>query len=111
MEEICRPIDLSDLIEAEQIKTAKRLKESIEEYQDKILAQILSMNPKYRRRNTYEKSLVTSLGKVNLKIAKVDLGNGKMISPMLDVLQIRRRKYSQELRMLAADTASRLSYG
>ncbi|MHB8566940.1 MAG: hypothetical protein ACYC9U_07570 [Nitrososphaerales archaeon] len=29
---------------------------------------------------------------------------------MLDVLSI-RRKYSQELMMLAADTASRLSYG
>ena len=111
MEEICRPIDLSDLIEAEQIKTAKRLKESIEEYQNKIVTEILALTRSYKRKGTYERGLVTSLGKVRLKIAKVDLGNGKMISPMLDVLQIRRRRYSQELRMLAADTASRLSYG
>jgi len=111
MEEIFRPIDLSDLIEAEHIKTAKRLKESIEEYQNKIVAQIVALDPKHRRRSTYERGLVTSLGEVRLDIAKIDLGNGKMISPMLDVLQIRRRRYSQELRILAADTASRLSYG
>ncbi len=42
IEEICRPIDLSDLIEAEHIKTAKRLKESEEEYQEKIVAQIVA---------------------------------------------------------------------
>jgi hypothetical protein len=111
MEEIFRPIDLSDLIEAEHIKTVKRLKESIEEYQDKLVTQILTLDPKYKRSSRYDRHLVTSLGEVILKIAKIDLGNQKMISPMLDVLQIRRKKYSQELRMLAADTASRLSYG
>ena len=110
IEEICRPIDLSDLIEAEQIKTARRLKESIEDYQDKIIAQIVALNPNCKRRSTFERSLVTSLGGVSLKIVKIDLGNGNMTSPMLDVLSIRHRKYSQELRMLAADTASRLSY-
>ena len=69
IEEICSPIDLSDLIEAEHIKTAKRLKESIEQYQEKIVGQIVSRNPCCKRGGTYERGLVTSLGDVLLKIA------------------------------------------
>jgi hypothetical protein len=44
------------LIEVEQIKKTSRLKESIEEYQDKIVSQILALNPKKhkRRGSTYE---------------------------------------------------------
>ena len=65
MEEICRPIDLSDLIEAEQIKTAKRLKESIEEYQNKIVTEILALTRSYKRKGTYERGLVTERGEEN----------------------------------------------
>jgi hypothetical protein len=96
-------IDLSDLIEAEHIKTAKRLKESIEEYQEKIVGQIVARNPECKRAGTYERGLVTSLGEVLLKIAKQDRfrrWKKHDISHARSSLSIRRKKYSQELRML-----------
>jgi transposase-like protein len=53
---------------------------------------------------------VTSLGEIELTVIKVRRG-GRVTSPILDFLGIRRRRYSNELRMLLADMAARLSYG
>jgi hypothetical protein len=54
--------------------------------------------------------LVTSLGAIELTIQEVKRG-GRVTSPLIDALGIRRKRYSQELRMILADMTARLSYG
>ena len=58
----------------------------------------------------YTRRLVTSLGEIELAVVKVRR-RGRVRSPILDALGIRRRRYSSEVRMLLADMAARLSYG
>lgn len=53
---------------------------------------------------------MTSLGEIELAVVKVKR-RGKVVSPILDALGIRRRRYSNEVRMLLADMAAGLSYG
>ncbi len=101
-------IDLTDLIERERIRTALSLTESIQALQEKAIERMEALG--YRRHSAYRRFLVTSLGGVQLEIVKMKKGR-RVISPILDVLGIRRRKYSPELRMICADKASRQSYG
>jgi hypothetical protein len=81
-----------DLIEVEQIKTARRLKESIEEYKDKIVSQILALNPKkaQEKRKHIRKEPRYISRRSEAEDNQDRSCTGKMISPMLDVLQIRR---------------------
>jgi hypothetical protein len=64
----------------------------------------------YRRHGRYSRSLVTSLGAVRLEVVKMRKGR-RVVSPVLDILGIRRLRYSPELMMICADKTSRQSYG
>jgi hypothetical protein len=108
---IYEPIDLSDLIEAEQLKTLESLSESIEKYQGRIVAGLVEPGGGWERATSYTKTLVTKLGKVRVKVIKLrNKSTGKINSPILDLLSIRRKKYSPDVRMILADMAARLSY-
>lgn len=100
-------IDLTDLIERERISTVERLRARIESIQDEIVSRLARLG--WSRAATYTRSMVTSLGEFVLRIVKVRRGD-HVISPILDALGIRRRRYSPELRMILADMAARLSY-
>ena len=105
-------IDLTALIEDQRIKTAENLKTSIETYQEEIIDRLLPAG--WSRSGTYPKEFVTSIGRVTLTVIRMKRPpskKGGTTSPILDVLSIRRKRYSDELRMLLASKASRMSYG
>ncbi len=53
--------------------------------------------------------MVTKLGRVVFTVVKVKRGR-RVFSPIIYTLNIEKRKYSRDVRMLLADKASRLSY-
>jgi len=99
-------IDLSELIARERIRTVERLKARIEELQDRIVRGFEREG--WGRLTSYNRELVTSLGAIELTIQEVKRG-GRVTSPLIDALGMRRKRYSQELRMILADMAARLS--
>ena len=87
----------------------------IEERQEEIILELCS--PKYsrshpyKRGGSYTKTLVTSLGTIRFKVKRViRRKDGRTSSPILDALDVRRRKYSHDVRMKLADFASKMSY-
>jgi hypothetical protein len=111
-ERIYESIDLSDLIEAEQLKTVESLAESIDKYQARIVAQLVEPEGGWQRAaSSYTRILVTKLGKLKIRVIKLrNKFTGEIRSPILDALQIRRKKYSLDVRIILADMAARLSY-
>ncbi len=63
----------------------------------------------WRRSTSYQRPLVTKLGRVVFTVVKVKRGR-RVFSPIIYTLNIEKRKYSRDVRMLLADKASRLSY-
>jgi len=63
----------------------------------------------YRKSGYYERELVKSIGSVILKIVKLHK-DGRIASPLLDVLGITKQKYSRELKVMLADIAYVASY-
>lgn len=96
------------MVRQERINTAVRLKERIESLQEEMVGDILSSG--WSRAATYRRKLVTMLGEIELRVIKLRNTQGDVVSPLLDALSIRRRRYSNEVRMVCADMASRLSY-
>lgn len=93
----------------ERIKTAFSLKARIEALQEKVIDDLVEKG--WRRAATYTRTLVTMLGVLDLRIVKVrNMVTGRVSSPILDMLEVRRRKYSREVRIVCADMAARLSY-
>ena len=65
----------------------------------------------YKKAGTYTKTLVTSLGTIKFKVKGVKgRGDGRTISPILDSLEVNRRKYTRDFRMKLAEFASKISY-
>ena len=113
-------IDLADLIEGLKEKNRQSLKESIETYQKRLLDELcgLKHNPKpnsiYRRAGSgrHLKTIVTSLGVVRFKTWKVrNLATGETLTPILDILDVRGRKYTRQVKAQCAELTSKLSYG
>jgi transposase-like protein len=100
-------IDLADLIEREQIKTLERLSKAIEALQARLIEKLEASG--WRRSTSYQRPLVTKLGRVIFRVVKVRRGR-RVFSPLIYALRIEKRKYSRDVRMLLADKASRLSY-
>ena len=100
-------IDLADLIDREQIKTLASLSKAIEGLQAGLLEDLEALG--WSRSTRYRRSLVTKLGRVAFTVAKVKR-DGRVFSPIIYALNIEKRKYSRDVRMLLADKASRLSY-
>ena len=105
--EITSRIDLADLIEREQVKTLENLSEAIESLQAGLVKDLEMLG--WRRSTSYRRSLVTKLGRVSFTVVKVKR-DGRVLSPIVYALDIEKRKYSRDVRMLLADKASRLSY-
>jgi len=105
--EVTTRIDLADLIEREQIKTLKSLSKAIETLQAKLVMDLEALG--WRRSTSYQRPLVTKLGRVVFTVVKVKRGR-RVFSPIIYTLNIEKRKYSRDVRMLLADKASRLSY-
>ncbi len=99
-------IDLTSIIEMERIESTLRLKERIEGLQEQVVHEMV--NEGYKMAGSYKRKLVTSLGVTELKITKLRK-DGKITSPILDRLGIRREKYSREVKL--DDMASVASYG
>jgi len=100
-------IDLADLIEREQIKTLTGLSDVIEALQVELVEDLEALG--WSRSTSYQRSLVTKLGRVAFTVVKVKR-DGRVFSPIIYALNIEKRKYSRDVRMLLADKASRLSY-
>ena len=105
--EMMARIDLAELIEREQIKTLTSLVSTIETLQSRLVVDLETSG--WRRSTSYRRSLVTKLGRVVFRVVKVRR-SGRVFSPIIYALNIEKRKYSRDVRMLLADKASRLSY-
>jgi len=100
-------IDLADLIEREQIRTLENLSRAIEAFQAELVEDLQASG--WSCSTSYRRSLVTKLGRVVFTVVKVKR-DGRVFSPIIYALNIEKRKYSRDVRMLLADKASRLSY-
>ena len=105
--EVAERIDLADLIEREQIKTLENLSKAIEALQARLVMDLEALGWRYL--TSYQRSLVTKLGRVVFTVVKMKR-DGRVFSPIIYALNIEKRKYSRDVRMLLADKASRLSY-
>jgi len=105
--EVATRIDLADLIEREQIKTLTSLSDAIEALQAELVKDLEALG--WSRSTSYRRSLVTKLGRVVFTVVKMKR-DGRVFSPIIYALNIEKRKYSRDVRMLLADKASRLSY-
>jgi len=114
------PIDLADLIESLKEKNRQNLKKSIEAYQERLLDELcgLKHSPKpnsiVRRVGSGRrlKTVVTPLGVVRFKTWKVkNLATGETLTPILDILDVRGRKYTRQVKAQCAELTSKLSYG
>ena len=105
--EVATRIDLADLIEREQIKTLTSLSDAIEALQAELVKDLEALG--WSRSTSYRRSLVTKLGRVVFTVVKMKR-DGRVPSPIIYALNIEKRKYSRDVKMLLADKASRLSY-
>jgi len=108
-------IDLTDLIDRSNGYSRSELVRLIEERQEELILELCG--PKYsrshphKRAGTYTKPLVTSLGTIKFKVKRVKgRGDGGTFSPILDSLDVNRRKYTRDVRMKLAEFASVMSY-
>lgn len=109
-------IDLAELAEQARTRSRKDLVSLIERRQEKIVEELCgprySRDHSHRRGGSYTKSLVTCLGEISFKAKKViRRSDGKTSTPILEALDVKRRRYSRGVRMRLAEFASKMSYG
>jgi len=64
------------------------------------------------RAQVYTKTLVSGLGEIRFKAKKiVRRSDSRVSSPILEVLDVNRRRYSRGVRMRLTEFASKMSYG
>lgn len=109
-------IDLAELTEDAGCHSRRELVRLIEQRQMELVYRLCgprySRGHTYRRGGSYTKRLTTSLGEVRLKIERVvRRTDGRVSSPILDALDVKRRRYSRDVRMRCVEFASKMSYG
>ena len=111
-------IDLADLIEKLKEKDRRCLSEAIEAYQEKLLDELCGKKRKpngtYRRAGSGRrlKTIVTTLGVVRFRTLKVkNHATGETLTPILDILDVRGRRYTRQVKAQCAELTSKLSYG
>ena len=111
-------IDLANLIEELKEKSRRSLKEALEAYQARLLDELCGEKRKpngiYRRAGSARrpKTIITSLGVVKFRLLKVKKeATGETMTPILDVLDVRGRKYTRQVKAECAELTSKLSYG
>ncbi|MBS7614292.1 hypothetical protein KEJ18_00930 [Candidatus Bathyarchaeota archaeon] len=108
-------IDLTDLIERSNGNSRSELIRLIEERQERIIRKLCglkySRSHPYRRGSTYTKTLITGVGTVRFKVKRVISRTDSSVStPILEALDVKRRKYSRDVRMKLAEFASKMTY-
>ena len=109
-------IDLVELTEDARCRSRRELVRLVEGRQEEVVDGLCgprySRGFPYRRGGAYAKRLVTSLGEVRFRVERVvRRTDGSVSSPVLDALDVRRRRYSRDVRMNCVEFASKLSYG
>jgi len=109
-------IDLAELAEQARTRSRRDLVNLIERRQETLVEELCgprySRSHPHRRGGTYTKSLVTCLGEIRFKAKKiVRRSDGKTSTPLLEALDVKRRRYSRGVRMRLAEFASKMSYG
>jgi len=111
-------IDLAELTENARCHSKRELVRLIERRQEELVDGLCGprycrgQGYRYRRGGSYTKRLITSLGEVRFRVARVvRRTDGKVHSPILDALDVRRRRYSRDVRMICVEFASKMSYG
>jgi len=111
-------IILADLIEELKTKSRDSLLEAIEVYQEKLLDELCGKKRKpnriYKRAgsNQRPKTIITPLGMIQFKTWKVkNHATGETLTPILDILDVRGRKYARQVKAQCAELTSKLSYG
>ena len=107
-------IDLAELAEQARTHSRRELVNLIERRQEKIVEELCGPNysrgRSYRRGDSYNKSLVTCLSEIRLKAKKIiRRSDGKTATPILEALDVKRRRYSRGVRMRLAEFASKMS--
>jgi len=109
-------IDLAELAEQAQTSSKNELVRLIEDHQERLVEELCG--PRYsrghpnRRGGTNTKSLVTCLGEIRFKAKKtIRLSDGKTATSILEVLDVKSRRYSRGVRIRLAEFASKMSYG
>jgi len=111
-------IDLANLIEELKTKNRESLLEAVEAYQERLLDELCGKKRKpngtYRRAGSGRrlKTIVTTLGVVRFRTLKVkNHATGETLTPILDILDVRGRKYTRQVKAQCAELTSKLSYG
>ena len=108
-------LDLAEIIHEVNIGSKLQLTWQIEEYQQRITTYLCgakySRNHPFKRAGSYTKKLTTPLGTIRFKVQKVRRTTDNTITcPIIECLDVKRRKYSKDLRMELAEYASKMSY-
>jgi len=111
-------IDLANLIEELKTKNRESLLQAVEVYQERLLDELCGKkrrpNGIYRRAGSAPrlKTIVTSLGVVRFRMLKAkNHATGETLTPILDILDVRGRKYTRQVKAECAELTSKLSYG
>ena len=109
-------IDLAELAEQARTSSRRELVNLIEQRQKNLVEGLCgpsySRGHPYRRGGSYTKTLTTFLGEIRFKAKKIIKRiDGKTSTPILEALDIKRRKYSRGVRMRLAEFTSKMSYG
>jgi hypothetical protein len=109
-------IDLTDLIERPNGHPRSELIRLIEERQERIVQELCgpkySRSHPYRRGSSYTKTLVTGMGTISFKVKRVISRIDRSVNtPILEALDVKRRKYSRDVRIKLAEFASKMTYG
>jgi len=108
-------IDLSDLIERSNGYSRSEIIRLIGLRQERLILRLCgprySRSYPYRRGGSYWKTLVTGIGEIRFMVKKIiRREDGRVISPILEALDVKRLKYSRDVRMKLAEFASLMSY-
>mgnify|MGYP001590656765 CR=1 FL=1 len=109
------PIDLAEIVEDINDHSRFELVRQIEERQQLVITRLCgpkySRDHSFKRSGSYTKKLITAVGTINFRVQKVKSRTDNTISsPILESLDLKRRKYSKDLRMKLAEYASKMSY-
>lgn len=112
-----RPIELGHLLNVahhEGLDALRRVCESAEEslWERLRLVQRPDGSPRFVKHGRRSRTLVTRMGRVDLRVQRVrDRQEGGTFVPLLVALNLGKRRYTPELRVAAAELATRTSYG
>lgn len=109
-------IDLSALMQEAREQTSEALLEVLMDAQEALITgfkkeRLPDGSARYVGNGTYEKPVVTSFGGVRMRVQRlIDRLRECTVSPFLDALDIRGKRYTNDLRLACAEEATRTSY-